>query len=147
MDLQKGNLLMKVISIDFQGYWTEDISSGIPSRSGVYCVYECTNNSQENTVAIHRLIYIGESENVNSRIANHEKKPRWQRYVSQGNELCYSMGPVSSTDRVRAEAALIFKHKPPVNTECLNNFPYEDTNIVLTGKTAMLTNNFTVRRT
>ena len=50
-------------------------------------------------------------------------------------------------DRIRAEAALIFKHKPPMNEEYVNNFPYEDTQMSLSGKTKFLTTNFTVKKT
>ncbi|MCK9220770.1 MAG: GIY-YIG nuclease family protein [Bacteroidales bacterium] len=137
----------QTFNVDIQGYWRERNKSGIPNHSGVYFVYEATYNAGNETVTLLRLIYIGESENVRDRISNHEKLNDWLRYVRTGNELCYSTGSVQSTNRERVEAAYIFKHKPPVNDEYKNSFPFDQTTIISTGKTALLDTNFTVYRT
>jgi len=137
----------KTISIEFDGYWRDENKGGLPAKSGVYCVYECTHNRTEKTVSLHKLIYIGESGNVRDRVSNHEKRDKWLKYVRQGNELCFSFGGVSSVDRNRAEAAMIFKHKPPVNDEYKDSFPYDKTTMSLSGKTALLNTYFTVNRT
>lgn len=131
----------------FEGYWREPNKGGVPSKSGIYCVYECTYNVQEKTVSIHRLIYIGESENVNQRISNHEKQKEWEKYVRQGNELCYSFSAVDSYSRIRVEAAFIFRHKPPVNTEYIDNFPFDKTIVKSEGRIALLKDYFVVNRT
>ena len=91
------------------------------------------------TVALKKLIYIGESDDVNGRIANHEKLPDWQKHLGQGQVLCYSFGPVPYGNRVRCEAAMIFKHKPPENTEYKTTFPFDQTTLTLTGKTLCYT--------
>jgi GIY-YIG catalytic domain. len=135
---------MTTISIEMEGYWREVNVGGVPNKSGVYCVYECTHNKTEKTVTLNKLIYIGESADVGNRLANHEKKPDWKKHVRSGNELCYSFGQVPSITRERAEAALIYKHKPPVNTEYVDNFPFPRTTISLTGRTALLSTSFTV---
>ena len=137
----------KTISIEFGGYWRDENKSSIPAQSGVYCVYECTHNVKEKTVTLHKLIYIGEAENVRSRIADHKTRPDWLKHVRQGNELCFSFGAVSGSERERVEAAMIFKHKPPENTEYVNSFPFDKTTMSLSGKTALLITNFTVNRT
>lgn len=137
----------KTISIKFDGYWLDRNKGGIPQQSGVYCVYECTFNVQANTVDIHKLIYVGESDNVNDRIANHEKYDNWLKHVRQGNELCFSFGGIGSTDRDRAEAAIIFKHKPPENDEYTDSFPFDTTTMSLSDKVALLNTYFTVYRT
>lgn len=137
----------KTISIEFDGYWRDEKSGSIPARSGIYCVYECTHNVKKKTVSLHKLIYIGEAENVRSRIADHEKKARWLKHVRRDNELCFSFGGVSGSDRERGEAAMIFKHKPPENTEYVDSFPFDKTTMSLSGKTSLLTTNFTVNRT
>jgi len=116
----------KTISIKFDGYWRDENKGGLPAKSGVYCVYECTHNRTEKTVSLHN---------------------KWLKYVRQGNELCFSFGGVSSVDRNRAEAAMIFKHKPPVNDEYKDSFPYDKTTMSLSGKTALLNTYFTVNRT
>lgn len=140
-------MVEKTFNIEFDGYWREQNIGGVPEESGVYCVYECTYNSSEKTVTIRRLIYIGEADNVRNRITNHEKKNDWMRYVRSGNVLCFSFAPVLTADRSRVEAALIFKHKPPVNEEYKNSFPFDRTTISISGKTAELITQFTLERT
>jgi hypothetical protein len=137
----------KTISIEFDGYWRDEKKGSIPAQSGIYCVYECTHNVKEKTVSIHKLIYIGEAENVRSRIADHEKRTDWLTHVRKGNELCFSFGGVSGANRERSEAAMVFKHKPPENTEYVDSFPFDKTTMSLSGKTRLLTTNFTVNRT
>jgi hypothetical protein len=134
----------KTISIEFDGYWRDQHKSGLPAKSGVYCVYECTYKEDSDTVSIYELIYIGEAANVRDRVTDHEKRPDWLAHVRQGNELCFSFGGVGSTDRERAEAALILEHKPPENDEYVDSFPFDKTTISLSGKTALLNTYFTV---
>ena len=107
----------KTITVEFDGYWRDENKGGLPAKAGVYCVYECTYSVGDKTVSIHKLIYIGEAEDVKDRVANHEKHEDWLEHVRRGNELCFSFGGVGKTDRDRAEAAMIYKHKPPENDE------------------------------
>ena len=137
----------QTFAIEFDGYWRETNKGGIPAKSGVYCVYSCVHNVSEKTVSIKKLIYIGESENVNDRIENHEKLPNWKKHLKSGEMLCYSFGGVASTNRVRCEAAMVFKHKPPENTEYVSSFPFDQTTMNLSGKTTLLSTSFTVYRT
>lgn len=60
--------------------------------------------------------------------------------------LCYSYANVSSADRERAEAALIFKMQPPYNSEHTKEFIYEDTEIRTSGRNKFLPVEFTVRK-
>ena len=137
----------KTISLEFDGYWLDTDKSVIPAEPGIYCVYECRYSADKDTVSLHALIYIGEAVDARDRINNHEKYQDWLNHVRTGNELCYSFGPIGSTDRERVEAALIFKHKPPENAEYKNSFPFDRTTISLSGKTALLHTFFTVERT
>jgi len=137
----------KTISVKFDGYWRDEKKGVIPEKSGVYCVYECTHNVQGKTISIHKLIYVGESDNVNYRIANHAKYKDWLGHVQKGNELCFSFGGVDSIDRGRAEAAIIYKHKPPENDEYKDSFPFDKTTMSLSGQNSLLNTNFTVYRT
>lgn len=136
----------KTISLTFDGYWRETNISSIPKQSGIYVVYECFYNSQENTVTLLKAIYIGEADNVNDRIAKHEKWPQWRKHCSNSNQICFSFAPVANPDRARGEAALIYKHKPPVNDEYKYTFPFDETTMKLSGKTALLYTDFTVYR-
>ena len=137
----------QTFSIEFDGYWRDQNKGGVPSKSGLYCVYECTYNAQSEKVTLNKLIYIGEAGNVHDRIANHEKYNDWKKHVKAGNELFFSFGAIGSTNRDRCEAAVIFKHKPPENTEFKNSFPFDKTTMNLSGKTTLLTSTFTVNRT
>lgn len=77
----------QTFSIEFDGYWREPNKGSVPAKSGIYCVYSCVYDAQGKTVSLKKLIYIGESENVNERLANHEKLPDWQRHVKTGEVL------------------------------------------------------------
>jgi len=136
----------KTISLEFDGYWREKNIGSVPSKSGIYVVYECSYNSQANTISLKKVIYIGEATDVNARIINHEEWPLWRRHCGANNEICFSFGPVASPDRERGETAMIYKHKPPVNDEYRNNFPFDQTTMSLSGKTALLETYFTVYR-
>ena len=94
---------------------------------------------------IAKLLYIGEAANVRDRVNNHDQWPRWKKQLTTGQVVCVSAAPVTSeSSRQRAEAALIFKHKPPVNVEYAHSFPFDTTTINASGETAKLTTAFTV---
>lgn len=137
----------KTISLEFQGYRLEENKGGLPDKSGVYVVYECSYDPQEKKVSLKKIIYMGESGNVRDRIDEHEKWPEWREQVRAGNQICFSFALIGNPDRERAEAALIFKHKPPTNTEYVNSFPFDETTVNSKGKTTLLHTSFTVQRT
>lgn len=138
---------MKTISLNFQGYWLEAKKNGIPNESGIYCVYTGTPSKDGKTVTLRSLIYVGESDNVRKRLREHERLSDWKKYLNHGETLCYSFASVTNEDRKRAEAALIYHHKPPCNTEYKNAFPFEDTTVKTSGKNKFLDSSFTVQST
>lgn len=135
---------MKTISLKFDGYWREAKKDHIPKVSGVYCVYACSHNPDKKTVSIRELIYVGESLDVHERLASHERVRDWEKRLRYGEMLCYSVAEVGSGDRVRAEATVIYRHKPPCNTEYTNRFPFENTVIKTSGMNKFLDTEFTV---
>jgi hypothetical protein len=138
----------KNYSLDFDGYWREPNVSGLPAKSGIYGVYACVYDTVEKTVSLSRLVYIGEAGDVRDRVSNHECWPVWRQQLKQGEVLCVNAALISpEADRQRAEAAMIFKHKPPCNTEYADNFPYDTTTVVTTGKNALMAARFVVTRT
>jgi hypothetical protein len=137
----------KTIALTFGGYWRDVNSAGIPNESGIYLVYTCTYNRRAETVDLHRLLYVGESDRVRNRIQGHEKRSKWQAYLLPGQELCYSFAPIASPDRQRAEAALIYHHQPPVNDDYRDSFPFDETTVSSSGRCAFIDALFTVRRT
>jgi len=137
----------KTILLGFKGYWRDVNSGGMPNEPGIYLVYTCSYDREAKTVTLHKLIYIGETAKVRDRIQGHEKRPLWKRHLKEGQELCFSFAPVSNPDRERAEAALIFHHKPPVNVDYVDSFPFDDTAVNSSGRCEYITPLFAVRRT
>lgn len=134
-------------SLNFDGYWLTLNIGGLPANSGIYCGYACTHNRQENTFSIRKLVYIGEATNVRDRVSSHEKWEEWKRQLLCGEELCFNAALIApELDRQRAEAAMIYHHKPPCNVEYVLNFPFDQTTISTSGKNAKLDSNFTVYR-
>lgn len=138
--------MAKTISLDFKGYRRDKNIDSMQNIAGIYLVYVCTPNDND-TITVHKLIYIGESEKVRDRIKNHEKRPEWKKHVGEGDELCYSRAPITNPDRERAEAALIFYRKPPVNDEYKDSFPFEETTVKSTGDCKFIPASFTVKKT
>lgn len=141
--------MAKMISLNFDGYWLEAGKGGIPAKSGVYLVYACRYDELNDTVALDKLIYIGEARNVRDRIADHEKWSEWRQYVPIGSEISFSFAGVTNPDRECAEAELIHYHKPVCNKDdkYIDSFPFEDTTVESTGKCAKLSSPITVRKT
>ena len=139
--------MAKKISLDFDGYWREVNKGGVPAKSGVYLVYACRHNETKGTVTLDKLIYIGEAGDVQDRITNHEKWPEWRQCVPRGSQICFSFAGVTNPDRERAEAALIYYHKPTCNTEYIDSFPFADTTVESTGTCTLLSSPITVNRT
>jgi hypothetical protein len=111
-------------------------------------VAACVYNRNEETVSIQRLLYIGEAANIHDRIANHERWADWRRQLQSGEVLCLNAALVSGqNDRCRAEAAMIFSHKPPCNTEYRNSFPFNTTSISTTGSNTLMKPSLTAYRT
>ena len=137
-------------SIDFKDYWREKNKSDLPSESGIYCVYSSTYLSDKEEVSIKKLIYIGESKDVKGRIADHERTSDWKKHLNSEEELFFSFGATPESSRVRCEAAMIFKHEPPENTEYVDSFPFDQTTINLSDASDVInfpTKSFTVNRT
>lgn len=137
----------KTYEIEFEGYWLDADKDELPNVSGAYCVYTCTYNKQTDKVSLKKLIYIGEAANTRERVAGHEKYDQWKKHLTAGQQLCFSASKIGAADRVRCEAALIFKHKPPENDEYKNSFPFDTTTMKLSGATTLLNTHYTVERT
>lgn len=111
---------MKEISLVFEGYTAN--GNDAPYAQGIYLVYRGTNFIYQNP---KQLLYIGEAENVFNRLWSHEKQREWQGYLQHGEELLYSFARTwSEMERKMAEAALIYRHEPPVNIEYKWNYPF-----------------------
>ena len=135
-------MLFQQYNLEFDGFWLWVNVGGVPNDSGIYCVYTCTNNQH---LSLSNLIYIGESQRVHDRIVDHDRMSDWKRMLGIGQELCFSFAPISPEGaRKRAEAALIYFHKPPWNKEYKNEFPFGPTDIKTSGRCEGLNSYFRV---
>lgn len=139
--------MAKEINLTFEGYWGTAIPEEKCNHSGIYVVYG-GKNTGEKTCEINRLIYIGESENINTRLSDHERKDDWKKQLKEGEILYFSKTKVTGDDRKQAEAALIYKHQPPCNIEYKDNFPFDTTRVKSSpsDKIAFLKADFTVEK-
>lgn len=135
---------METFNINIQGYWREINKAGIPAHSGVYFVYKTKFNPNTSTVTLKEVLYVGETDNVKTRIAEHELFNEWKNHLEPGYELSFSTGSVPLPVRARITAAFIFDLKPITNSKYKNEFPFEGTTIIVTGMTSCLKTNFTV---
>ena len=124
---------MKEIALRFKDIWTEDDKYYIETYSGVYCVYTGTYNKRTGKKTLNELIYVGQAENINERIANHDRLDDWLSYLTDGETLFYTCAHVTGEDKDRAEAALIYKLKPWFNDKLKHKFDYPDTKLSITG--------------
>ena len=136
----------KTFQLEFKGYWREPNISGIPAEGGVFCAYTCTFNETDKTVSIHKLLYIGGSENVRAAVASQESLEAWRIHKTGGQQLCFNFAPTEDEARERVEAALIFQHKPLGNVKYRDAFPFPKTSVGVKGMGALLQPEFTVSR-
>lgn len=134
----------KTYSLDFDEHHIN--STDLPDWSGIYCIYAFEHNDPKTSYHARGLLYIGESENIRERVSNHEHREDWENKLDKKNEvLLFRAAPISpKEDRERAEAAMIYHHKPPCNTQYVHSFPFDKTTIEISGETDHLTTNFTV---
>lgn len=137
------------MTLEFEGYYLEEDWNEIPESSGVYCIYACTYNRKSDRVSIRDVLYIGESDTMKSRISENPKKRRdvWSRELDSGEVFCASYSVIGDLYRERAEAALIYMHKPKCNKEYKNSFPFDTTIILTTGRNSQLNREFSVYKT
>ena len=137
----------QIYSLVFEGYRLEPDWGSLPAKSGIYCIYACTYDTQNDTVSLKRVLYIGESSNIQSRVKEDPRARRdiWFQKLNYGEVLCASYAEISpASDRERAEAAMIFYRQPPCNIQYRNNFPFEKTLVETSGRNGFLDSQFTV---
>jgi excinuclease UvrABC nuclease subunit len=140
--------VQKSYALEFDGYWLEAGLGNLPAKSGVYGVYACTYDKVQNTVSLRDLIYIGEAANVRDRVSGHDKWSAWRGQLKSGEVLCFNAALIAGeSERQRAEAAMIFKHKPRCNTTYVDAFPFDGTTVSISGKNALMQSLFAVQRT
>lgn len=137
---------MKKYNINFNGYWIEGKTSGMPTTSGIYLVYRCVY--AEGGVTLKEIIYIGQSENLHERINSHDKKDLFKQQCREGETVCYSVAEVSPDSLNIVENALVFAQKPILNVEYTDRFIYEvPVSFLVEGRCKLLKyQNFTIKK-
>ncbi len=134
----------KTYELDFTGYWREPNVGGLPPVSGVYCVFCLADCEDRDFFRLKCLAYIGEAGCIVECIKNHEKWRDWKSFCTPDEQICFSYAPVDPEDRKRVQAALIYKHKPRLNQDFIDSFPFPRTTILTKGINVLLKEEFTV---
>ncbi|OHD16573.1 MAG: hypothetical protein A2086_03950 [Spirochaetes bacterium GWD1_27_9] len=136
----------KQFKLVFDGYWKDASVSKVPEKSGIYCVYTGTIDvlNQKPKLMIHRLLFIGDSDNANVSVQNHEKSGDLRKYIGDRQILCYSFAPLEKEFRERVKLALIQTHNPPGNPITEKKYGYEKTIIKIEGQNTLLKKEVTI---
>jgi len=124
-------------TLNWEGVWEikeDHIPSTIPDEEGIYMVI-CGKRSDESNnwdTSSYELLYIGEAEEVRSRIAEHEYWPLWKENCEKHILLKVAKCELGTTKRQKVECCLIYKYKPTCNDECKDNFPHKNDTIQIT---------------
>lgn len=139
-------MAIKTFNQTFNGYYPDKNRVSIPEVSGIYDVYAGTYNPSEKTVNLRKLLYIGQAENINKRLQNHECEPYWEKELRYGEIVIFSYTKLPIEDLDRFEAAMIYHHQPPVNDKCKESFNYDTTYVFTSGENYLLSKSFIVER-
>lgn len=135
-----------LLSPEMLGYFTEDDLQEVPDDSGVYCVYKAGPDQKSGEMEPQELVYVGEGRDVRSCLIHHEDKERWHAGLKEDQALWFSVGLCGHANRERLAAALVHRHKPLLNHQYIDTFPFDRTVVHLMGKKGLLMNPFTVER-
>lgn len=122
--------------IEIQGYYRDESRGQFPNIPGIYFVYRGTFIPHLKSVTLAELLYIGEAENINKRLMNHERRNDFLSRLQRDENLFYSFAntdSLSENDRLRVEAALIHELRPPLNIKSTESFEYNNTVIHVVG--------------
>ena len=93
-----------------QGPWAVGTNDA-PRYPGVYIVYAKVWLGEP------QVLYIGESDNIASRMAGHDRREDWER-EARGQPLFFVAVPIASAyERERVERKMISRCRPPCNRE------------------------------
>lgn len=122
--------------IEIQGYYRDESREKFPDFCGIYFVYRGTFIPHLKSVTLSELLYIGEAEDINKRLVNHEKRNDFLSKLQRDENLFYSFADtnfLSENERLRVEAALIYELQPPLNIKSMVPFEYDHTIVRVTG--------------
>lgn len=139
---------METIVLNFKGYCREVNWDTLSDVSAVYCIYACTYNKAESNLSIRELLYIGESEQLKTRVKepDHQGIKRARKRLRDGEVLCLSYAKVDGRSRKRIENALIFEHQPICCEDDKYTYTHETVKIKTSGDNEYLSEQFVVEK-
>lgn len=129
------------------GWFKEAEPSGLPDETGLYLVFGGIPLENGNAYIKH-LIYIGQAQDIKDRIADHEKKPKFEDKLAEGESLYYYCVYLKNKDLDESEGAMIKyfnRHADIINDKCTESFTsnYDVIDVALTGKIPSILNDHT----
>jgi hypothetical protein len=124
----------------FDGFWRDANIVKVPEKSGIYCAYTYTLDelNKKTKLTIHKLIFIGASDNANLTINGHEKSGEFHKYAGERQKICYSFAPLNKEFREIVKSALVVTHNPPANENDNKKYEFEKAQINIEGQNALL---------
>lgn len=128
--------MVKEYQLKFDRFYKEGKISNIGQGYDIYRIH-AGKEEGSGDLSSNRVLYIGQSENVKERLADHEMWPKWKRHLKEDEIILVSVAKivplsgarVTEEDRERVEAALIYEYQPELNDRKTKNFPYDKTTI------------------
>ena len=122
--------------LNFTGYFVD--VEALPTGPGVYCVYRSLYNTEDKTVSLKELLYVGQKENVHDLFMERDKMEEWGRRIRPTERLCYSVASLDIRSLKPCEAALIYLAKPLLNDVGKDSYGYKDAYLSVSGAAKLL---------
>ncbi len=133
----------------FDGYWKEKNIINVPEQAGIYCVYTYTINeiNKKQKLTIHKLVFIGFSENARSSVLQHETSGEFKKHQGDRQKICYSFAPLDKVHSEQVKLALIISLNPIANSDVVKKFDYDKTQISTEGQNNLIKSEIIVTKT
>lgn len=131
------------LEVNMSGWISEFKKDMLPSRQGVYLVFggvACGTKNKRGQCEAHikHLIYIGQSEDIQSRLESHEKNERFESALEGDETIFYYYIKVGEDVVDDCEGALIrhFRNTPIINKKCKQSFAsdYDKVHVMISGR-------------
>ena len=124
--------------LKFVGYWPVTSRGNVKFWGGMYCIYAFNGSD-------HRLLYVGEAEEIEASIAGHRDRQKWEK-EADGQDLYFSAAHLNpDVGRRLAQASLVYRHRPPCNEEVPDHFKY-NVKLLTSGANACLDPLFLIKK-
>ena len=131
-------------NLTFHGFYHERRLYEMPDESGIFCVYAGREKPASLDVVLRKLIYIGETRKIRTRLINHERRADWLQHVYSDERLWFSYALSDFDERLQLEQALVFHHQPPENRSYVDTYDQPPTKVNLFGDIPLLNKKFSV---